>query len=68
MTTDFRIFIKPKRNSGASLAVKGLRFCAATAGSAGVIPGQGTKIPHAEWCSKKKKSQIRTPEPLSHQP
>ena len=30
-----------------SLVVQWLRLCASTAGDAGSIPGQGTKIPHA---------------------
>ena len=34
---------------GASLAVQCLRLRASTAGGAGSIPGQGTKIPHAAW-------------------
>ena len=25
----------------------------------GMIPGQGTKIPHAAWCSKKRKKKKR---------
>ena len=39
---------------GTSLAVQGLRLCASTAGGAGLIPGQGTKILYALWHSKKK--------------
>ena len=38
-----------------SLAVKWLRLWASTTGGTGSIPGQGTKIPHAMWCSQKKK-------------
>ena len=38
-----------------ALAVQWLRLHASTAGGAGWIPGQGTKIPHAAWCSQKKK-------------
>ena len=40
---------------GSSLAVQWLRLRASTAGGAGLIPGQGTKIPHAVWHSQKKK-------------
>ena len=32
-----------------SLAVQRLRLHASTAGGMGLIPGQGTKIPHAAW-------------------
>ena len=32
---------------GTSLGVQWLRLCASTAGDAGLIPGRGTKIPHA---------------------
>ena len=42
---------------GTSLVVQWLRFCTSTAGVAGSIPGQGTKILHASvWPKKKKKS------------
>ena len=34
---------------------EGLRLCASTAGSMGLIPGQGTKIPCATLCSQEKK-------------
>ena len=37
---------------GTSLALQGLRLCAPTAGGAGLIPGQGAKIPYALWHSK----------------
>ena len=37
-----------------SLAVQWLRLCTSNAGGMGSIPGQGTKIPHAAWCSQKK--------------
>ena len=39
--------IKKKEVIGTSLAVQGLRLCASNAGGAGLIPGRGTKIPHA---------------------
>ena len=38
---------------GTSQAVQWLRLCASNAGGEDSIPGQGTKIPHAMWCSKK---------------
>ena len=38
------------------MAVQWLRFHGSTAGSTGLIPGWGTKIPHAlQLCGKKKK-------------
>ena len=42
-----------------SLAVQWLRLCASTAGGAGSIPGQGSKILHASWCSQKKRERER---------
>ena len=40
-----------------------LRFHAHSSGDTGSIPGQGTKIPHATWCGKKKNlSPYRPPE------
>ena len=45
-----------KRNlKGTSLAVQWLRLRTSTTGGTGLIPGQGTKIPHAAWCSQKKR-------------
>ena len=38
---------------GTSLVVHLLRFCTSTAGGMGLIPGQGTKIPHATQHGKK---------------
>ena len=35
----------------------GLRLCASTVGSAGLIPGQGTKVPHAFVESDYKKNK-----------
>ena len=40
---------------GISLVVHWLRLRASTVGGTGSIPGRGTKIPKAEWCSQKKK-------------
>ena len=37
-----------------SLAVQWLRLRASTAGGAGSIPGQGTKIPRASQCGQNK--------------
>ena len=38
---------------GTSLVVQWLGFCASTAGDIGLIPGRGTKIPHATWHVRK---------------
>ena len=49
--------------AGTSLVVQWLRLCASAAGGKGLIPGQGTKIPHAIACDlegKKKTKQIIT--------
>ena len=40
---------------GTSLAVQLLRFHASITGGVGLIPGWGTKIPHAALCSQKGK-------------
>ena len=40
---------------GTSLVVQWLRLCTSTAGGMGLIPGRGTKIPHATHGQKKKK-------------
>ena len=45
---------KKKKIHGTSLAVQWLRLCAPNAGGTGSIPGRGTKIPHAAWCSQNK--------------
>ena len=39
------------------MEVQWLKLCASNAGEwgAGLIPGQGAKIPHAMWCGQKKK-------------
>ena len=39
--------------TGTFLAVKWLRLCPSSAGSMGLIPGWGTKIPHAIHTPKK---------------
>ena len=43
------------KHLGTFLAVQRLRLHTFTAGGMGLIPGWGTKIPHATRCSKKKK-------------
>ena len=40
---------------GTSLVVQWLRFWASNVGDVGSIPSWGIKIPHAMWCSQKKK-------------
>ena len=40
-------------SQGTSLVVWWLRLCASKAGDTGLIPGRGTKIPRAIWCSQK---------------
>ena len=37
--------------------VQCLGFCASSAGGAGSVPGQRTKIPHALWYKRKKKKK-----------
>ena len=39
---------------GTPLVVQWLSLCAPSAGGMGLIPGQGTKIPHVAWPKKKK--------------
>ena len=46
-----------KARLGTSLAVQWLRLCASTAGAAGSIPGQGTKILRAAAWPKKNKNK-----------
>ena len=46
------IFLQ-KRKLGTSLVVQWLRLCASTAGGAGLIPGQGSRIPYAVQCGPK---------------
>ena len=43
---------------GTSLAVQWLKLFASNAGGAGSIPGWETKIPHATWCSQRKKVHV----------
>ena len=42
---------------GTSLEVQWLRLHASTAGFTGLIPDQGSKIPHAMQCGQKKKKK-----------
>ena len=42
---------KNRKNKGTSLVVQWLRLSAYTAEAMSLIPGQGTNIPHAMWCS-----------------
>ena len=44
---------------GNSLVVQGLRLHASTAGGTDLIPGQGTKIPHATQCGQKINKDIK---------
>ena len=49
--------VSKKRSNGTSLALQMLRLCASNAGDAGLIPGQGTKTPHAGQPKEKKKKE-----------
>ena len=40
-----------RKNKGTSLVVQWLRLSAYTAEAMSLIPGRGTNIPHAMWCS-----------------
>ena len=42
---------------GTCLVVQWLGLCASTSENMGLIPGWGTKIPHAPWHSQKKKKK-----------
>ena len=50
---------------GTSLLVKWLRLYTSNAGRVGLIPGQGTKILDAVWCSQKVKKIINRVNPKS---
>ena len=55
-------WIKKGLFGGTSLAVQWLRHCSSTVGGMGAIPGRGTKILPAVWCSQntaKKNTQKR---------
>ena len=68
--TTFVLFSQIKRNvTGTSLAVQQLRLHVSTAAGVGLIPGWGTKILQAMWCSwkvkeKKKKCHWSTDQDL----
>ena len=51
------VLLQKQHHEGTSLEVQRLRLCASTAGSAGSIPGRGTKVPHAAWCGQKVKKE-----------
>ena len=51
---------KIKHNTGISLTDQRLRLHVSNAGALALIPGQGTKIPHAAQCSKKNQTQRNT--------
>ena len=38
---------EPKTGQGTSLSIQQLGLCISAAGDTGLIPGRGTKIPHA---------------------
>ena len=44
--------------SRTSLLVQWLGLLASTTQGVGLIPGMGTKIPHAMWCGQKKKDAL----------
>ena len=46
------------KKRGTSLAVQWLRLHASTSGGAGLIPGRGTRIPHAAQSGQKKKKKL----------
>ena len=52
----YYLLISLSLNLGTTLEVQWLRLHASTAGGAGSIPGQGTKITHAARHSQKKKN------------
>ena len=54
-----RICFKEDKNTD-SLAVQWMGLLTSTAGGPGLIPGRGTKIPHAAQCSQKKKRREKT--------
>ena len=54
----------PNRSKGISLVIQWLRLCTSNEVSMGLIPAQGTKIPHSTWNAqikrKKKKDRSKT--------
>ena len=51
----FKAKIKTNKRLVGHRGIQWLRHHASNAGGIGSIPGQGTKIPHATGCGKKKK-------------
>ena len=51
------VSLPEQENPRTSLAVQWLRLCVSNAGGVGLIPGQGTKIPHTAQHSQKKKGR-----------
>ena len=41
--------------------VQWLRFYISASGGMNLIPGPGTKIPHAAWCGQRQKTNKQTP-------
>jgi len=52
------VILNPK--TGTSLVFQWLRLCTSDAKGEGSILGHGTKIPHTDWCSQKKKIKPKT--------
>ena len=50
---------KNGNSHGTSLAVQWLRLCTSIVGGTDLVPGWGTRIPHATWAAKKKKKKIK---------
>lgn len=55
MWTNLYVFFNYRKHGGKSLVVQCLGLHASTAGSKGLISGQGTKIPRALWHGQKDK-------------
>ena len=53
--------------TGTSLVAQWLRFCNSTAGGVRLIPGPGTKIPHAMWCGQKVKIKKKLTKGQNHE-
>ena len=55
-----------KTHPGIPLAVKWLRLCASNSGDLSLIPGRGTKIPHAVGCGQKIKKKFFNEKKKTH--
>ena len=55
-----------RRGCGTSLAVQWLRFHASSARDMGSVPGQGTMIWHALWCSQKREKFMKGARAYKH--